>query len=133
MTMSDERLNRWLRRSEELYKASLAQADLKSAIQAVQHGVRSEIEWRRRKEVRAEQAATDADPTDPKNGAPSIAWLDQIVNKSRAAQAAAAAEALKRGEIPCPICSFGRVHPKTIAERLSLLRTENNEHSRNPN
>lgn len=87
MLMSDERLNRWLTRSEELYKASLAQADLKSAIQAVQHGVRSEIEWRRRKEARAEQAASD-EADSAKDGAPSVQWLDQIVRRVREAKAA---------------------------------------------
>jgi hypothetical protein len=87
MAMSDERLNRWLTRSEELYEASLAQADLKSAIQAVQHGVRSEIEWRRRKEVR-EQADAATGTGDPlKDGAPSIAWLDRVVRRVREAKA----------------------------------------------
>jgi hypothetical protein len=86
MAMSDERLNRWLTRSEELYKASLAQADLKSAIQAVQHGVRSEIEWRRRKEARAGQAAS-AELDSAKDGAPSIEWLDRVVRQVREAKA----------------------------------------------
>jgi hypothetical protein len=86
MAASDERLDRWLLRSEELYQASVSQADLKSAIQAVQHGVRSEIEWRRRTEARTEEAVS-AKGNSEKDGAPSVEWLDRIVRRVREAKA----------------------------------------------
>jgi len=52
MRISDERLHRWLTRSEEMFQASVGQSDLRMALESVRSGLRAEIEWRRRQEAR---------------------------------------------------------------------------------
>jgi hypothetical protein len=81
LEMSDQRLSRWLERSEAAWVAASAQGDIKGAIDALRSGVRSELEHRRRLEARTEQTSTDENL--PFNHRPiTIEVIDQIVRTS---------------------------------------------------
>jgi hypothetical protein len=83
--LSDQRLARWMERTEEAYLASGLQGDLHAQVDALRSGIRAELEFRRRHEAHVEQAAIDADSD--KDGAPSVKWLDRVVRQVREAQA----------------------------------------------
>ncbi len=109
---SDERLDRWVRRSEEMFGAAIAQSDLRSAIQSVQSGLRAEVEYRRRLEASKEQVTADALG---EHKTMTIADFDAVVRKVREAEAAA----LANGQIRCPCCNgYKTVSPSKIAERM---------------
>jgi hypothetical protein len=61
LAASDERLARWLERSESVYVASAASGDLRSLVEVMRSGIRAELETRRRAEARAEQLAAAAE------------------------------------------------------------------------
>ena len=95
MQMSDERLQRWLQRSEEMFQASVGQSDLRMAVESVRSGLRAEVEWRRRAESRAEQAA--ANENLPPNKRPvTVEFLDSCVREAKA-------QAAQQGW-RCPTC-----------------------------
>jgi hypothetical protein len=109
---SDERLDRWVRRSEEMFGAAIAQSDLRSAIQSVQSGLRAEVEYRRRLEASKEQVTADALG---EHKTMTIADFDAVIRKVREAEA----EALANGQIRCPCCNgYKTVFPSKIAERM---------------
>jgi hypothetical protein len=126
--LSEKRLATLSFRLEAQYAAALACADSKVALDITKVLARVETERHHRIVARKQaESETEADPE--KRGAPSSEWLDMTVRKVRESRA----RDLQNGYVVCPICSFGRVHPKHIVERLQLLKAENNEHSGNRN
>jgi hypothetical protein len=131
IALSNARLARWLERSESAYTASARSGDLRSLIESLRSGIRSELELRRRLERKVEQASSSDLPPE-KGGAVTIDFLDLCVAKVRAANAA-------RGLPPCPLCGHGQVSLAEIATKLPAVILEVEKYelehggTRNPN
>jgi hypothetical protein len=129
LEQSELRLNQLAERCEAQWLAAASNGDGRSALDCLKTAVRLEVD-RHSRLLEKQEKLVEADSSDPeKSGAPSVEWLDMTVRKVRESRA----RDLQNGYVVCPICSFGRVHPKHIVERLQLLKAENNEHSSNPN
>ncbi len=80
--MSDARLARWMERTEQAYLAAGLQGDLRGQVDAVRSGIRAELEFRRRHEVRDEQNAPNKNL--PFEQRPvTIEMLDGIIREER--------------------------------------------------
>jgi hypothetical protein len=96
LQLSDDRLRRWLERSEAAWVAASALGDTKAAIDALRSGVRSELEHRRRLEKREKHAPSDGALLPNGQRPLSLQELDSLIREHRLL-------AKERGEL-CPEC-----------------------------
>ena len=114
LTESEARLAQLAARAEASWLAAAATGNGKDALEVLKAQIRLAVDHHERLLEKHEKAAAETDdPSNPTAGAPSVAWIDRIVNESRAREA----QALRNGKIRCPLCGCGLVSPEQIAPR----------------